>query len=134
MTTNSELDPVIVDSFAWIEYFKGSQRGQAASKIIDNAKIPLFTVDACFAELKFWTLVEDYPTEDILREVKRMSNPVLTDSNDWLSGAAIKFEKRKISSAIGMIDCLVIHHAKQLNGKILTGNQHFKDEPNAVLL
>ena len=134
MTTSSEVQPVIVDSFAWIEYFKGSQRGRMASKIIDDVKIPIFTVDACLAELKFWALTESYPVEAILREVQRISNLLSTDSEDWLSSAVIKFEKRKTVSGIGMIDCLVIYHAKQLNAEILTGDQHFKLESNVILI
>jgi len=133
MTASSEAKSVVVDSSAWIEYFKASPRGEAARKIIDDSKIPLFTVDACLAELKFWTLAEGYP-ETVLKEVQRLSNSLFTDGDDWLSGAVIKFEKRKTISGIGMIDCLVLHHANQLNARILTGDTHFAGEKRAILI
>lgn len=133
MTASSEAKPVVVDSSAWIEYFMGSKRGEAAGEIIDNPTISLFTVDACLAELKFWSLNEGYP-ETVLRDVQRMSTLLFTDGDDWLSSAAVKFEKRKTVSGIGMIDCLVLHHANQLNARILTGDRHFAKEKGVILI
>ena len=133
-TTNSEAKPLLVVPFAWIEYFKGSERGKQASKFIDNPKFELFTVDACLAELQFWGLTEKYPIESILKEVQRLSEPVSSDLSDWLLTALVKFEKRKTIQDIGIIDCLVIHHSQKLSAKILTSDSHFKKEKNAVMI
>lgn len=131
---NSETKPVIVDSFAWIEYFKGTERGHAAKKIIDNPRFSIFTADACFGEIKFWALCENYPAESILKDIQRLSNPLFSSIDDWLSSGAVKAEKRKTTSNIGLVDCLLIHHARKRNAKILTGYAHFKHEKNAVLI
>lgn len=133
-TTNSESKPIVVDTFAWIEYFKGTERGKQASKFIDNPKFQLFTLDACMAELRFWGLTENYPIEPILKEVQLLSFPIASDLSDWLLTAIIKFERRKNIANIGLVDCLVIHHSRKLNAKILTGDSHFKKEKNAVMI
>ena len=35
----------IIDSFAWIEYFKASESGEKAKKIIEKKENELFTLD-----------------------------------------------------------------------------------------
>ncbi|MCD6456175.1 MAG: hypothetical protein J7K81_05235 [Methanophagales archaeon] len=42
----------IVDTYAWIEYFIGSKKGEKAAVIIDDQNEPLITVECCLAEIR----------------------------------------------------------------------------------
>jgi hypothetical protein len=42
----------IVDTYAWIEYFIGSEKGEKAAVIIDDPNEHLITVECCLAEIR----------------------------------------------------------------------------------
>ncbi|MFH0954562.1 MAG: PIN domain-containing protein [Candidatus Micrarchaeota archaeon] len=134
MTANSETHNLLVDSFAWLEYFKSTPRGELTKKYLDNSKYQLFTLDAGVGEVKFSAERAGESFDPIFKDIARMSTIVSSDVLDWLSAAQIKFEKRKNTPDIGIIDCLIIHHSHKLSAKILTGDNHFKNEKNAILI
>ena len=131
---NSEPRQFIVDTFAWVEYFDATPRGEQAKKIIESEKNELFTSDVCLAEIKFWLLNDNKDVPPVLSVVLQNSTILHSNMDDWLSAAQIKFEKRKNTPNIGLVDCLTIHHSQKQNAKILTGDKHFKNEKNAALI
>ena len=60
----------IVDTYAWIEYFIGSKKGEKAAVIIDDPNEPLITVECCLAEIRGWSLREVQNFDENLRRVK----------------------------------------------------------------
>ncbi|HLD58315.1 MAG TPA: PIN domain-containing protein [archaeon] len=124
----------IIDSYAWIEYFKASAIGEKAKKIIEKKENELFTLDVCLAEIKFWALGEKTDFSKIQFIIKSDSAVVETFSNDWLEAAEIKFEKRKKHKNFGLVDALLLAKQKQLNATILTGDKHFEENPKVELI
>jgi len=124
----------IVDSYAWIEYFKASQRGAQAKGIIEKKENELLTLDVCLAEIKFWTLTEKMDFSQVQNIIKSNSAVIETFSNDWLEAASIKFEKRKKYKNFGLVDALLLVKQKQLNAIILTGDEHFKENKNVEMI
>ncbi len=125
---------IIVDSYAWIEYFLGSGKGAAAKKIIENKSNEILTADVCLAEIRFWSLQEKIDFEKLKSIILSNSSIVESGLDDWLEAAEIKFEKRRKHKNIGLVDCLVMGKQRQLNAFVLTGDAHFKDNQNTKLI
>ncbi|MBU0662897.1 PIN domain-containing protein [Candidatus Micrarchaeota archaeon] len=117
---------IIIDSYAWVEYFLGSDKGRKARKIIEKEGNELFTPDICMAEIKFWALREKKDFEEIRRVIRTNSSVMESFSNDWLEAAQVKFEKRKKSKSFGLVDALLVVKQRQLGSAILTGDVHFR--------
>ena len=124
----------IVDSYAWIEYFKASAKGAKARKIIEKKENELFTLDICLAEIKFWALREKINFSNLKKIIYSNSGIVENTSGDWLEAAEIKFEKRKRHKSFGLVDALLFAKQKKLNAVILTGDRHFKESRNVELI
>jgi len=124
----------IIDSYAWIEYFKASEKGTKAKKIIDKEQNELFTLDVCLAEIKFWAMTENQDFKELKKIL--LSNSVIAESfsNDWLDAAETKFEKRKKHKNFGLVDAMLMVKQKQLNAKIVTGDTHFKENKNTEFI
>lgn len=125
---------VIVDSYAWVEYFLGSEKGGKAKKIIEKEGNELFTPDVCMAEIKFWALQEKKDFTEIQRIIRANSAVMETFSNDWLEAAEVKFEKRKKTKAFGLVDALLIVKQGQLGAAVLTGDKHFSGGKGTIFL
>ena len=132
MTGNFDRNSVIIDSYAWIEYFNGTQKGAKARKIIESTSSKLYTVDVCLAEIKFWALSENKDFQKLLSIILSNSTIMNTNSDDWLKAADIKFEKRKHSKNFGLVDAIIISKSLDVRSMILTGDKHFGDEPQTM--
>jgi len=123
----------IVDSYAWIEYFNATKKGEKVKKIIEDEKNELYTLDVCLAEIKFWALSQGIDFERLYQIIRANSTILECWSNDWLSAAEIKFEKRKKHRDFGLVDAIIIVKNQQLEAKIVTGDKHFKEEKTLFL-
>ncbi len=133
MTANSD-SIIVIDTFAWVEYFAGTEKGKKVAEFLEDKRFQLFTPEVCVAELKCWAIKSSLDFKPLLNDLLNLCTVASTDLEDWLSAATIKCEKRKTVPAIGFLDCVVIHHANQLNVKILTGDQHFAKEKGVILI
>ena len=124
----------LLDSYAWIEYFKGTLKGQKVKEIIENKNNNLFTLDICLAEIKFWALQEKIDFSKICIVIRVNSEILECTSDDWLNAAEIKFEQRKKISDFGLVDAAMIAKQEEKGMVILTGDKHFKENKKALLI
>lgn len=124
----------VIDSYAWIEYFKASAKGSKAKKIIERRENELFTLDICLAEIKFWALQDEIDFQKIGKIIRVNSSIVESNSKDWTDAAQTKFEKRKRYKNFGLVDALLLVKQKQLNAIIVTGDKHFKENKNTEFI
>ena len=120
---------VLVDSWAWIEYFKGSQSGLKAKEIIESSqKILLSTINA--SEI-YHFLLKNKPAEaeKLIKFVLSSSFVIPLDSSIALKAAKIKYDKK-----IGLADAIVIATAEENNATILTGDDDFKEMKNVIFI
>ena len=120
---------VLVDSWAWIEYFKGSQSGLKAKEIIESSqKILLSTINA--SEI-YHFLLKNRPVEaeTLIKFVLSSSFLISVDSSIAIKAAKIKYDKK-----IGLADAIVIATAEENNAMILTGDDDFKNIKNVVYI
>jgi predicted nucleic acid-binding protein len=121
-----------VDSYAWIEYLDGSPKGEKVKEILINNEV--YTLSLNISE--------------VISRVKRKNGNIEIAYNAIISNAKIiivepKLAKEaglfhaKIKSKIkdfGLMDALIFVGAKSVGAKILTGDPHFKNFKETLLL
>ena len=120
---------VLVDSWAWIEYFKGSTPGLKAGEIIESGrKLLLSTIN--ISEIYFF-LLRNKPAEadKLINFVLSSSFVISIDSRIALKAAKIKQIQK-----LGLADAVVIATAEENNATILTGDDDFKNSKNVIYI
>ena len=124
----------IVDTYAWLEYFIGSKKGEKAAVIIDDPNEPLITLECCLAELRGWTLREEQDFTELYAIVKGNSEIASVLTRLWIRAAEIKHEVRKTVPGFGLIDSLILAVQEEEHCKVLTGDPHFEGMRDVVFL
>jgi len=124
----------IIDTYAWIEYFRGSKQGLVLKNLLDDIKNKFVTMECCIAELVGYCLKNKLEFSKLYIIIKKNSIvlPVMVDN--WIAAAKIKFELRKEIENFGLIDSILISKQKELKCKIISGDSHFKTLSNVVYL
>ena len=116
----------IIDTYGWIEYFKGSKKGEIVEKIINNNKNKTITLECCIAEIMLYCLRNNFEFSRALHLIKTNSYVFPVSIDTWLDAARIKFEIRKNRPGFGIIDAILISKQKENKAKIVSGDSHFK--------
>lgn len=125
---------IIVDSYAWIEIFAGTAKGESATKVMDDAE-ELYTPDVVLAEIARKYRREGFDRTVIEKRLDRIaeaSQVVSIDKNVALASASAFFDlreeaKRKGLGEPGLFDAIILGTTRALSAKVLTGDPHFKD-------
>ncbi len=123
----------VVDSYAWIEYLDGTEIGRKVSDLIkENNEI--FTCVLTIAEVVSKAARKGKDAKiayDVLT-----SNSKIIDADEELSLLAglLHYEMRKTVKDFGLADAYILATAGKLKAKILTGDMHFKNMKEAVLI
>ncbi len=124
----------LLDTYAWIEYLIGSDKGKTVKKIIDESSNECLTLESSLAELKGWSLKDDFDFTVVLGAVRNNSHLESIEFEDWIIAAEIKAKMRKTLPDFGLMNALLLAKQKKHGGKIVTGDPHFEKLPNAVFL
>jgi predicted nucleic acid-binding protein len=118
---------VLVDSWAWIEYFKGSAAGEKVRGIIEDTQEKIILSSINIAEV-YNSFLRDYSHPDNERyaeasrkAMKQRSYVYEVDEKVAVDSAKIKHEKKW-----GLGDSTIYATAKREGAKVLTGDPHFK--------
>jgi predicted nucleic acid-binding protein len=124
----------IIDSYAWIEYFIGSTKGEILNKLFSNKKDNFFTVECCLAEVNGWAIREKQDFERLFKIIKANSGILHLSQEDWIDAAKERFEQRKKQKDFGLIDAVILVKQKELRCKVVSGDSHFKKLKGVVFL
>lgn len=122
----------LIDTYAWIEYFIGSKRGEKVKEIIENEDNIILTPECCLAEIKGWSIRENMDFDELYSIVRKISDVQCVITQDWLDAASIRSEMRKTMKDFGMIDALIIAQQKRMGCKIVSGDPHFEGSKDVV--
>jgi predicted nucleic acid-binding protein len=124
----------VVDSYAWIEHFIGSEKGGKTDEILQNSD-EIYTPDVVLAEIarKYAREgVEERIIHTRLQQIEDASNIVGLDAELALEAAKCYLEmeadakKRKLTPP-SLFGAIILATGKSLDAKILTGDQHFRN-------
>lgn len=116
------------DSWAWVEYFRGSRAGQVVRGLVEGEEV-LFTPSLSLAELKAKYLAEGRDPSERLRFIQARTSIVDIDA-----GVAEEAAEVKVRYKLHMVDALVLACATRTGGELVTGDKHFDGIPRVVML
>ncbi len=123
---------IVFDTFAWIEYFEGNDKGIKVKNYFENNEIltPLIVL----LELSYKADKENWNCKEVLDFVKHNSKIVGINEEFVLGfGKLYNVIKKKIRG-IGFVDIIILHTALLNDAKVLIGDSHFSKIENAIML
>jgi len=124
----------VIDAYAWIEYLIGSEPGAKVNAVLEKETNQIYTCAVTVAEVISKVAREGQEPKiayDIL-----LNNSQIIDADEELSKETglLHAEMRKKEKDFGLADAYVMATARKLKSKILTGDQHFRNVKDAVLV
>ena len=121
---------ITFDTYAWIEYFMGSEKGRQVSHYV-NSDDPIFTPTICLAELMVKFLRDGVPETNRKKTIERVrKRSMLMQLDDVI---ALKAAELK-NEGLPLVDAVVYATALQNKTQLLTGDKHFESYPEVVFL
>lgn len=118
----------VFDSFAWIEYFKGSERGLKVRDRVDG-DTPIYTPALCLTEIKSKYLGEGRDPRDRVEFIVKRSLIISINEEIALRAADLKHKH-----GLHTVDALIYSSAQAKNLRLVTGDQHFEDLPDVDMI
>ncbi len=118
----------VFDSWAWVEYFRGSRAGKTVKAMVEGPEV-LFTPALCLTEIKAKYLAERRDPADRLSFIKSRTSIVEVDASVAEQGADLKVEHK-----LHTVDALVLASARKVGGELVTGDNHFRGLPGVLML
>lgn len=121
---------VLIDSWAWIEYWKGGKEARMAAEHVEGTEEAVVSA-LNVAEVYFWVL--KYYGEEIANQkigtLRRRCHTVAPDSEIAISAA-----KLKAAHGLGLADSFVLATARISHAKIITGDPDMKNFKDVVFI
>ncbi len=123
---------LILDTSAWIEYFKGSKYGEIVSNYIKENEI--ITPSVVLLELSYKADKEEWDFKQYLSFIKFKSEILGINESLLLQFGRLYNEQRKREKNFGFVDAIILMTAIDKKVKILTKDGHFDGLSEAIML
>jgi predicted nucleic acid-binding protein len=121
----------VIDSYAWIEYFRGTESGERARPYIESESAA--TSSLTLAELKEKYLGEKWSSfEEDLDFIVTRSSVTPVDRQIALLAGEINHKRKGMRSGWGMADSIILATARNASAKVVTGDRHFEGLPDVI--
>lgn len=128
------MNKYIVDAWAWIEYFRGTEHGTKLNDILQDPTTDIYTCAITVAEIISKTAKENRDAEAAYDMLLSNSQIIKLDEKISKQAGLIHFKMRQTSKDFGIADAFILAAANNLEAKIITGDPHFKDLKNAIMI
>lgn len=116
---------IVLDSFAWFEYFAGSLAGSRVGRLLQTRGL-IYTSSSCLAEFKRKQIREGQSWKDEVAFIVSKSQVVpLSESIALRAGEHLE---------VHFADALVYATALELGATLVTGDPHFRGLPSVEFL
>jgi len=121
---------VLIDSWAWIEYFQGSEVGKKARDLIENNH-ELIVSSINISEVYRWVLrfYDESMAEEKRETIRERCFIVDVDERIAVEAAKIKHQ-----FGWGLGDSIVYATARQVGAEVLTGDSDFRGSDGVIFL
>ena len=123
----------LIDSFAWIEYFQGSEIGNKAKEFIDSDN-ELFSINLTISEVVSRFKRKNFDFESAYNAIITLSKVVEISPEIAKKAGEFHAEIRKKIKDFGLVDSLILILARELNAKIVTGDEHFRGFKEVIFI
>ncbi len=124
---------MLIDSFAWIEYFMGTEMGEEVKEVVESGEL-LYTSPIVIAETYSKSLRTDGRAEERRNFIVKRCAVIPIDEKIAVDAAKIHAKAKKTMKDFGLADAFVLASARYKNVKVLTGDPHFKDFSESIML
>ncbi len=125
---SSENRVIVFDAYAWVEYALDGPKAGKVAELLESATEAV-TPASVLAELKESMLrhgIKASIIERILTYVKSRTTVVAIDAMVAELAGKLNFMRKRTTKDWGMLDSFVYATSKLYDGKVLTGDPHFK--------
>jgi len=124
---------IVVDSFAWVEYFRGSSLGEEVERLLRSRRCATPTIVLAELSDKYYRDgIQGLSTD--LDEVDALSSLITLDRELAEAAGRIKVEARKTMKDFPLSDGIVYATAESLGAEVLTGDPHFRGRSRVIFL
>jgi predicted nucleic acid-binding protein len=123
----------VIDAYAWIEYLDGSTSGKKVASILESND-DVFTCAITLGEVisKVARMGKD---AKIAYDVLLSNSQIITVEEELsLQAGLIHCEMRKTIKDFGLADAYILATSRKLKSRILTGDPHFQDFKEAIMI
>jgi len=131
-TSSTPTSRVVVDSWAWVEYFDGSSKGRKVEEFI--AKKEVWTSPVSIAEIISRyrrKRIAEGPAMDTLFSITRVETLSRDDAQE---AGRIHAELKAVSPNFSLADSFVLQLARKFGCKVLTGDPDFRKVKEAEFI
>lgn len=128
------MNKYIIDAWAWIEYFRGTQHGAKLNDLLENSATEIYTCAITVAEIISKTAREGQDVETAYDMIISNSKIIKLDEQLSKQAGLLHFRMRQTSKDFGIADAFILAAANKLETKIITGDPHFKGVKNAIMI
>jgi predicted nucleic acid-binding protein len=125
-------DRFVIDSFAWFEYFLGSESGKRIVDHIERGGVLTPTVVVAELSEKYARIDLDF--KEKLKFIGFRSTLVPLDERIAEYAGRLSVERKKKVKRWGMIDSVILATARLNKCRVVTGDEHFRDLRTEVLM
>jgi predicted nucleic acid-binding protein len=127
------MDKLVIDSWAWVEYLRGSEAGRKVSERISHEE-ELWTSVVSLTEIVSKYRREGLSEQTAVEAISSLSRLGAPDRGDAAEAGRIHAEVRSKSPNFGLADSFVLQLARKVGAKVLTGDPHFEGLSEAELV
>ena len=121
---------VLIDSWAWIEYFRGSKAGEKIRRYIEGREKAIISA-INIAEVYRWILsfYDEKVAEEKVDIMKERCFVIPVDEEIAIMAAKIKHREK-----LGLGDALIYATAKKESAMLLTGDSDFEGKEDVIFV
>lgn len=130
----SENTEYLLDTYAWVEYFIGSDEGEIVKNLIESERFHTSILSVAELSDKYYRegLIDEW--EDRYKFIISKSNIIQLTMEIAKNAGPRKWKLRKTIEKIGLADAIIIETAVQNGLKIVSGDSHFESLDNILFL
>lgn len=123
---------MIIDAFAWVEFALGSRRGETVKECVE--KEDTTTLVTTLSELREYSLRTKRDFRSLHAFIRARSRIIGISEEMAIRAGELNHERKRMVKDWGMMDSYVLAASEILGENILTGDAHFRDVKNAILI
>ncbi len=127
------MNSYVVDSWAWVEYLRGSRVGQLVKKELESGSETLTNV-VTLAELTSKLRRERLDLEAAWRAVTGLSKTIAVTETDAKDAGILHAAVKETNANFSLANAFVLQTARKRGCRILTGDPDFKGIKEARML
>lgn len=126
---------MLFDTYAWVELFDGTDEGTQVARVLEDTPV-VYTAPIVLAEVysKISRVKGRAEAEEATAKILDECASIETDASISLAAGRIHAEMKQKMPDFGMADAFILACARDRGVKVLTGDPHFKDIEDAVML